>query len=104
MYVNLEFYSSDKLRKEVEEIIRRYLKGPEWKIFFFGSRVKGDNFPSADIDLGIEGPEQVPLDIKSKIREELERIPVLYKFDLVDFKTVPDDFREKALEFVEYVH
>lgn len=101
--MNLEFYSLERFKKEILETIGKYLDTKVWKVFFFGSRVRGDNFPSSDIDIGIEGPVELPLKIKFAIEEELEKVPTLYKFELVDFKTLCDDFKKEALKFREYV-
>lgn len=99
----LEFYSAKDLKKEITKIVSKYLDLNLFRVFFFGSRVRGDNFPRADIDLGIEGPEEIPAPIKLKIKEELESLPILYKIDLVDFKKVPERFKKEALRYVEYV-
>jgi hypothetical protein len=42
--------------------------------------------PSFDIDIGIEGPDEISAKTKLEIEEELDNLPTLYKFDLVDFK------------------
>jgi len=102
--MNLEFYSEEELKKEILRIFGKYLDLNKYKIFFFGSRVKGDNFPRADIDIGVEGEEEIPPELKFKIEEELENLPILYKIDLVDFKQVSEDFKKEALKFVEYVN
>lgn len=39
--MRLEHYSSDKFRREVIDIVGRYLDLSQNKIFFFGSRVAG---------------------------------------------------------------
>jgi predicted nucleotidyltransferase len=100
--MNLEYYTQEKLKKEVLAIVSKYLDTNKYRVFFFGSRVRGDNFAAADIDIGIDGPEEVSGAIKLQIKEDLENIPVLYKFDLVDFKSVSQDFRKEALKSVEY--
>lgn len=101
--MKLEFYPIEKLKKEILEIIGKYLDLNSYRIFFFGSRVKGDNFPRADVDIGIEGPKEIPIEIKLKIEEEIDELPTLYKFDIVDFKKVPEDFKKEALKNIEYV-
>jgi predicted nucleotidyltransferase len=101
--MRIEFYPEKKLKKEILEIVSKYLDLKKYKVFFFGSRVRGDNFPRADIDIGIKGPKPIPPEIKFKIEEELEELPTLYKFDLVDFSEVAEDFKEEALRFIEYV-
>lgn len=99
--MKLEFYNEKKLKKEILEIMRKHLDIKKYKVFFFGSRVKGDNFPRADIDIGIEGPKKMPALTKIKIEEELEKIPTLYKIDLVDFKNVDKTFKKVALQYTE---
>jgi len=101
--MKLEFYPADKLKREIVEIVGKHLDINSYRIFFFGSRVKGDNFPRADIDIGIEGPEEIPAGIKLEIEDELEELPTLYKFDLVDFKTVSDKFKKEALKNTELI-
>jgi uncharacterized protein len=101
--MRLEEYSEEKLKKEIVEIISKYLDLNKYKVFFFGSRVRGDNFERADIDLGIEGPAEISAKIMLEIKEELENIRMLYKIDLVDFKTVSEKFKKEALKYIEYV-
>jgi len=103
--MKLEFYPAGKLKKEILEIVGKYLDLKEYKIFFFGSRVRGDNFPRADIDIGILGKKPIPIEIKFQIVEELEKIPTLYKFDLVDFSDplVSENFKSEVLKNIEYV-
>ena len=101
--MRLEGYSEEKLRKEIIGIIGRYLDLNKYKVFFFGSRVRGDNFERADIDLGIEGSEEISGKVILEIKEEIEKIPTLYKIDVVDFKTVSEKFKKEALKYIEYV-
>lgn len=101
--MKIEFYPEEKLKKEILEIAGKYLDLKKYKVFFFGSRVKGKNFPRSDIDIGVLGKEPIPIEIKFKIEEELEELPTLYKFDLVDFSEVSKDFKKEALKSIEYV-
>ena len=103
--MRLEFYPEEKLKKEILEIVGKYLDLEKYKVFFFGSRVRGNNFPRADIDIGIMGPSPISVRIKFQIVEELEKIPTLYKFDLVDFSDpfVSEDFKSEVLKNIEYV-
>jgi len=102
--MKLEFYSEEKLKKLIINIIAKYLDLSSYRVFFFGSRVKKDNFPRSDIDIGIEGPDEIPAKTKLEIEEELDNLPTLYKFDLVDFKKVSSEFKKEALKHVEYVN
>lgn len=101
--MKLENYSVKKLKKELIEILAKYLDLDQYQIFFFGSRTRGDNFPRADIDIGIEGPKEIPAEIKLKIEEEIDQLPILYKFDVIDFRNVSERFKKEALKYIEYV-
>jgi len=101
--MKLEFYFEKKLKKEILEIVGKYLNLSKYRVFFFGSRVKGNNFPRADIDIGIRGPREIPAEIKLQIEDEIYRLPTLYKFDIVDFYTTSGKFKKEAFKNLEYV-
>ena len=101
--MKIEFYPEERLKKQILEIAGRYLDLNSYKVFFFGSRVKKDNSSRSDIDLGIEGLKKIPVQKKLKIEEELDNLPTLYKFDLVDFKGIPERFKKEALRYAEYI-
>lgn len=101
--MKLKYYPPQKLKEEILKIIGQYLDLQKYKIFFFGSRVKGSASERSDIDIGIEGPNEIPASIELKIKEELEKIPTLYKLELVDFKKVSDKFKKIAKQHIEYV-
>jgi len=101
--MNLEFYSAEKLRKQLNRIIFKHLDKNNWTAFFFGSRVEGNNSLSSDIDIGIEGSESVPPEVMFKIKEEIEEIPTLYSFDIVDFNIVSENFKKEAKKGAEYI-
>lgn len=101
--MNLEFYSVDKLKKQLSDIIFKYLDKNKWKVCFFGSRVRGDNSDTSDIDIGIDGPDSVPPGIMFQIKEEIETIPTLYSFDIIDFSGVSEKFRGIVKNEAEYV-
>ena len=67
-------------------------------MFIFGSRVTGKGNDRSDIDVGIEGEEEVPLVLMGKIKDEIEELPTLYKVDAVDFFQLSDKFKEVAKE------
>jgi len=99
--MRLEHYSSDKFRGEIIDIVGRYLDLNQNRIFFFGSRVAGGGNERSDIDVGIEGVEEVPWQVMAKIKEDVENLPILYKVDIVDFKKVSPDFYDLAKRDVE---
>ena len=101
--MRLEYYRPDKLKREILEILGKYLDLSKYKVFFFGSRVSGSGDSRSDIDIGIEGSE-IPAYTKLEIEEELENLPILYKIDFVDFNNVSDKFKKVAKEHIEYLN
>ena len=99
--MRLEHYPEEKLKKEILEIVGRHLDLKQYKVFFFGSRVQGKGTDRSDIDVGIEGPEPVPLEKMALIEEEIGNLSTLYKIDVVDFKKTSRIFREVALQHTE---
>ncbi len=100
--MNLKHYPEEKLKEEILEIVGKYVDLNTHKVFVFGSRVteKGDD--RSDIDVGIEGTNEVKH--ISIIKEDVDNLPLLYKIDVVDFKTVSSDFYKVAKEKVEYLN
>jgi len=102
--MRLEHYSGRKLKPEILKIVGKYLDLRHFRVFFFGSRVAGHNFDRSDIDIGIEGPKEIPGNIMVEIREDIDNLPTLYEFDIVDFGNVSPEFRDGAMRDVEYVN
>ena len=101
--MKLEFYSEEKLKKEIKKIVGKYLNLEKYKVFFFGSRVLGKGSERSDIDVGIEGPKEISSPIFLEIQEEIENLPTLYKIDVVDFKRVSLEFKKVALQLTEVI-
>lgn len=101
--MNIENESVEKLKKNILEILGKYLDISKYRVFFFGSRVLGHNDESSDIDVGIEGAEPIPLAVMSNIEEEIEEMPTLYKIEIVDFCRVPKKFKEVAEQTIELI-
>ncbi len=99
--MDLKFYPAEKLKKEILEIVGKYLDLKYFKIFFFGSRVNGKNDERSDIDIGIEGPKPISLEVMSQVKEEISNLPILYHIDVIDFKNVDKDFYKVAKQDFE---
>lgn len=99
--MRLEHYSVEKLKKEIKEIVGKYLDLNKYQIFFFGSRVIGKGNERSDIDVGIEGKEEIDIGVVEDIKEQLANLSILYKIDFVDFKSLSDDFYGVAKEKIE---
>lgn len=94
-----------KLKKEILEIIFKYLPKDKCLIFFFGSFAKEQLFPSSDIDIGIISDEPIKNSVLVKIKNEIEGVKTLRDIDIVDFLSIPDErFINLALKEVKIWH
>lgn len=99
--MRLEHESEEKIKGEILRIIGKYLDLRKYKVFVFGSRVTGKGNEHSDIDVGIEGQENIPLRAMLDIEDEIENLPYLYKIEVVDFKRVSPEFYATAKENIE---
>ena len=88
----------DNLAQKIVEAVKRHLPSSRYRVFLFGSRALGSADARSDFDIGIEATEQIPLDVMSEIKEELEALPVLQKFDVVDFSRSDPGLRSIAMK------
>lgn len=102
--MRLEHQSAEELKTAILAIVGKFLDLKRYRVFFFGSRVSGKSTETSDIDVGIEGSMPVPLDILSKIEEEIEELPTLYKIEIVDFGRVMPKFKEVAKQQIELLN
>lgn len=71
------------------------------QVVLFGSRARGTARPRSDFDLGLLGPRPVSALLIDRIQDELEALPTLVRFDLVDLARANPDFRAAALADAE---
>ncbi|RLC35521.1 nucleotidyltransferase domain-containing protein [Candidatus Shapirobacteria bacterium] len=85
---------------KIKDIVVKNVDTDFFDVYFFGSRVGGTNSKWSDYDVAVVGKKGQKLSslARFKIEEELERLKVPYKVDLVDFSRVSDDFKKFALK------
>ena len=93
----------EEVKKEIKRILKEELKGTQYHAFFFGSRVSGIAAPRSDIDVGLEGEEEVLPAKLSSIKARFESLPTLYRVDVVDFSKISGDFKKVAKAHVEVI-
>lgn len=93
-----------RIKDEIIDVIKKNIKAEHYKIFFFGSRANGSATARSDIDIGIEAQDRIHSRIIGNMKDDLEKIRTLNKFDLVDFNAVDDNFKRVALEAVEMIY
>ena len=84
----------------VRSIVRRHLPSADYQVFVFGSRARGNPAANSDWDIGILGPAELPGYTLQRIHADLEELPTLHRFDVVDMKSVSDSFRRQAMHDV----
>ena len=89
-------YPYDQLKSEIKQLVGKHLDLRHHRAFIFGSRATNLGNDRSDIDIGIEGQTPISITKLASIREDLERLPTLYSFDVVDFSTVSDSFKKTA--------
>lgn len=84
----------------VRDIVRSHLPSPDYRVFLFGSRATGTARERSDWDIGLLGPDDVPGHIVQRIHADLEELPTLHRFDVVDLHSTSETFRRQALKTV----
>lgn len=73
----------ESVLEEVAKICKKYRVK---EVVLFGSRAKGTALERSDIDIAVSGLEDI-----TELREEIEGIPTLYSFDVVNMDTCKND-------------
>ena len=84
------------IRSTVASVLNRH--GARASIYLFGSEVAGPRRPASDIDVGLMGDGPLSAALLQRIEDELEELPTLRSFDVVDFAGVPSERREGMLQ------
>ena len=90
----------EEIKLMIRKVVSSHLSG-DYDLFIFGSQAGLSELKRADIDVGIEAARQLTLYEESIIWNELEDLPTLYNFDLVDFKKTEESFKKIALQNIE---
>lgn len=77
-------------------IIKKHL--PMVKIYLFGSRARGDNSPSSDIDIALDVGRKIDLYELSLIKEEIEESTIPFTVDFIDLYNISEDFKKNILK------
>lgn len=87
-----------KMIKEKETIIRLLdALFPGVRIYLFGSRARGTNRPTSDIDLALDAGRKLSFVEVKQALNVLETLYIAQKIDLVDLSSVPADLKEIIL-------
>lgn len=81
----------------LKSVINKHLGDSKYKAFIFGSRTQPKHRKFCDLDVGIMGSTILSASTLLQIKEDLRSSDIPYLCDVVDFRAVAKDFREKAL-------
>ncbi len=87
--------TDEEILKKIVEIVSKYI--PDCRIYLFGSRAKGTARKNSDFDIAVDCSSKIPFSVMAKIEGELEELPTLKSFDLVDLSLASDDFKETVI-------
>lgn len=85
----------------IKQIVLRNIDREQFAVFLFGSRANHSGSHSSDFDIGFLGEKSVPLQVFSRIYEEVEGSIVPFHVDLVNFNSADEAFKEIALQNIE---
>jgi predicted nucleotidyltransferase len=80
--------------EQLVELVIQPLKDQGAQVFLFGSRSTGRNHPNSDVDLLYRG--DVPLEIISKIKEDIEDSLFPFAVDLVNEADLVESYRQSV--------
>ncbi|MFH2085343.1 MAG: nucleotidyltransferase domain-containing protein [bacterium] len=89
-------YPYSQLKAELRQVVGKHIDLQNYQAFIFGSRTNDQGDDRSDIDIGIEGQSPLSVTKLANLREDLDNLPTLYSFDVVDFSTVSDSFKKTA--------
>ncbi len=82
-----------KYLEEIQDIIQQFV--PDCQVRVFGSRVTGRSGKFSDLDLAIEGSEELGLKTMVKIKDAFTESNLPFKVDVLDWLAISSEFRKQ---------
>jgi len=79
----------------LRELARKY-KDSGLDLFVFGSFARGDQYPTSDLDLGVEWNGPCNPELFNRLYWDVQNLTTIRPIDLVDFARVGADFKRIA--------
>ena len=82
----------------VQEILKKY----PYTFYAYGSRAKGTQRPTSDLDICFMG--SIPYAVQAHIEEDFEESDLPFTVEVADFNLMPEDFKRtisKDLVFIQ---
>lgn len=81
-----------------KQILLEQLADTDIAVYLFGSRAKGTERPTSDIDIALDAKGPVPALVYDKVLHALEHSVIPYKFDVIDMHQISADFKNIILK------
>ncbi|MCX6360599.1 MAG: nucleotidyltransferase domain-containing protein [Armatimonadetes bacterium] len=93
-----ELVATERALERARAMARAAVAGTGADVYLFGSRARGTERPTSDIDIAVDW-HGAPLGsgILSRLREEFEESNIPFTVDVVDLAHAPAALREQAL-------
>jgi hypothetical protein len=96
------FMEKSKIDKEylvvLKEEVVTLLKNEKVRIILFGSRARGDNYVSSDVDIGIIPVGQFNEKPITLLKEKIENSNIPCKVEIVNLSEVSEEFRQESMK------
>lgn len=83
--------------QQLHQLIKNHIGDLKVKVYLFGSRAKGKQRITSDVDLAFLPLGKLPVNFFTELRELLEESNLPYRVDIVDLSQTDQTFREKIL-------
>ncbi len=87
----------NKYLAKLKGLVLTALREEEVKIILFGSRARGDNNVTSDVDIGFIPHGKVDKKKIILLREMIEQLNFPYKVELVNLSESSEDFKKEAV-------
>lgn len=90
-----------QVKQWLKEVLENNLSGITYQAFIFGSQANKLTLSRSDIDVGIIADVKISNEILVRINSALEKLPMLFCVDIIDFTGVDEGFKSVALSNTE---
>jgi len=88
-----------KYLEMIKSILYQHI--PEYEVWIFGSRVRGQAYRYSDIDLVLIGKEKLDLHRLEALRDDFSESDLPFMVDVLDWHDISDSFRQAILRRYE---
>jgi type I restriction enzyme S subunit len=92
---------SEKNISIIKDVFRRLV--PACEVRAYGSRVNGASHVGSDLDIVVIGKEPLDWKVMAKLRGEFEESNLPFSVDVLDWNTLPENFKDTITRNFEVV-